>query len=115
MITPLPELVADAKAQCHCISFEQVPSFIQNHTSLIFIDVREPEEHQQSAVKGSINIPRGVLEMKLPSITNDADQPILLHCATGGRAALSALALKKMGYKNVTVIDGSHEQLCSIC
>lgn len=115
MIKPLPELVAEARQQCECISFDQVPSFIQNHPSLVFIDVREPEEYQQTGVKGSINIPRGVLEMKLPSISNDENQTILLHCATGGRAALSALSLKNMGYNNVTVINGTPEQLCSVC
>ncbi len=115
MIKPLSELAAAAKSQCQCIDFDQVPQFLQSHPKLLFIDVREPDEHQLCAVKGAVNIPRGIIEMKLPNLSSDPEQSILLHCATGGRAAFTALSLKQMGYNNLTVVNGSAEQLSSVC
>ena len=34
------------------------------------------------------------------------DRPIILHCASGGRSALSGQTLKNMGYQNVHNLGG---------
>jgi rhodanese-related sulfurtransferase len=112
-IRKAPELVAEAKKSVVCIGPEEGKGLYTNNNAL-FIDVREPGEVQQSAVAGAINIPRGVLEMKIEELAPDHDQLILICCGTGGRAALSAKALKEMGYTNVKVIDCDHQQVCRI-
>ena len=66
--------------------------------------MREPAEHATKAAVGAINIPRGLLEMKLMEIEKDATRPIYLHCASAARATLAAEALTRIGYKDVTVI-----------
>lgn len=71
------------------------------------IDVREPAEVQSDSVDGALNIPRGVLEMKMLQQFPDASKPIYTHCASGVRAHLSAEQLLNMGYANVTVITCS--------
>ncbi len=38
--------------------------------------------------------------------TPPEDMPILLYCGTGGRSALAAETLEKLGYRNVTSLDG---------
>ena len=76
------------------------------------IDVREPPETQTHAVPGAHNIPRGILEMKITELCPDPDDPIYIHCASGGRARLSAAQLMKMGYRNVTAITGNVEDVC---
>lgn len=68
------------------------------------IDVREPAEHATSPANGAINIPRGVLEMKMLELVKDPGTPIFLHCASGTRALLAAEQLTKMGYQHVAVI-----------
>jgi len=69
------------------------------------IDVREPEEAANTPIKGSINIPRGLLEMRMLNEYPQADKAIYVHCATGARATLSAEQLMRIGYENVTVIS----------
>ncbi|MEG3768755.1 rhodanese-like domain-containing protein [Alteromonas sp. 14N.309.X.WAT.G.H12] len=71
------------------------------------IDVREPAEVQSEPVDGALNIPRGVLEMKMLQQFPDASKPIYIHCASGVRAHLGAEQLLNMGYANVTVITCS--------
>lgn len=36
----------------------------------------------------------------------DPSKRVILHCAASGRSALSALALKELGYENVAHMDG---------
>ncbi len=78
----------------------------------LLIDVREPAEHANKNAVGAINLPRGVLEMKLVEIEKDAMRPIYLHCATGGRATLAAEQLQRIGYQNVYAISCKAEIVC---
>ena len=78
------------------------------------IDVREPGEVQQQPSRGSHNIPRGVLEMKITDLCSDATAPIYLHCASGGRARLAADQLIRMGYENVTAVTCSIDNVCRV-
>ncbi|MGI9263290.1 MAG: rhodanese-like domain-containing protein [Gammaproteobacteria bacterium] len=82
----------------------------------VVIDVREPDEHQEGHIPGSVNIPRGVLEAEVdtskemnckvaPELQN-RKRPIYLYCRTGGRSALAADALQQMGFTNVLSLAG---------
>lgn len=72
----------------------------------LLIDVREPSEHSEQNTPEAINIPRGVLEMKITALESDLTRPIYLHCASAIRAALSAEQLRRIGYENVFVVTG---------
>ena len=77
----------------------------------LLVDVRDPDEYRNSHIPGAINISRGLLEFKFtndPSLEN-RDLNIVLYCKTSGRAALSAKALKEMGYRNVQSIEGGFD------
>lgn len=105
MILSVPELVAQAKESVECISAEQA----FKNKNATFIDVREPAECNVSTVEGSIQIPRGVLEMNIAKYCTEADMEIYLHCASGGRAVLAAEQLKRIGYRNVKAISCKHD------
>lgn len=107
----LQELVASTKSAVHCLTPDAAREQLAHSANALVIDVREPGEVAQKRPAGTINIPRGVLEMKITEHTTNPDQPILLHCATGGRAALAAAALGQMGFTNVSVIDCSCDDL----
>jgi rhodanese-related sulfurtransferase len=78
------------------------------------LDIREPDEYLNKRIKGSINIPRGVLEPAAcsdftganPELRDNRDENWLILCATGGRAALAADTLQMMGFNNVASIAG---------
>ena len=111
MIIPVIELFASAKMQCSCKDTNEAKNFYESNESTVIIDVREPHEAEQASLSASINIPRGLLEIKILEHCDQHDMPILVHCAGGGRAALSASTLQMMGYSNVHVIDAKVEEI----
>ncbi|TKB43463.1 rhodanese-like domain-containing protein [Thalassotalea mangrovi] len=111
MLKTIPELVKQASANVRRITAQQAQQEMAEKNAL-FIDVREPAEHLKEAVSGSINIPRGVLEMQLLEREKDPKRPIYLHCATSGRATFAAEQLARVGYEDVTVISCKFSDIC---
>lgn len=106
------DLVAEARAKIH----EVAPGALQAAADTVVIDVREPSEFETGHIPGAINIPRGVLEFQVdahPAVANVSDpalshkeRPIVVVCRTGGRAALSAVNLQRLGFADVRSIAG---------
>ena len=79
------------------------------------IDIREPHEFERGHIPGAVLSPRGLLEFEIhglvertatdPDVTPE-DRDIVLYCGTGGRSALAADTLDRMGYRNVRSMDG---------
>ena len=103
MLKTVPELVAEARADLRCVDAETAMAEVNENQGTI-IDVRELVEVEQLDAPHSLNIPRGILEMKIPELVPDENHPLYLHCATGGRATLAAEQLVRLGYQNVSVI-----------
>lgn len=76
------------------------------------VDVREPAESEKEPTPGSLNFPRGVLEMKMLEKFQDEATQVYLHCASGVRARLAAEQLMQMGYLNISVIDSKVIDIC---
>lgn len=104
MLKTIPDLVATIKPSTRIITAEIAAQEISTNRGLL-IDVREPAECAQIVAPNSINIPRGLLEMKMLDLEKDAKRPIYLHCASGVRAIFAAEQLARVGYENVTVIS----------
>lgn len=107
-LTP-QQLVAEAKAQIKEIDIATAAQHIG--TGSFVIDVREPTEFEAARLPNAVNIPRGVLEFKIgehPALANKATE-ILLYCKTGGRSALAALNLQRLGYANVVSLAGGFD------
>ncbi len=112
MLKTIPEVIAQARESLTIMTVEEAVLLAKQEDGVI-IDVREPSEYAEKSAEGTINIPRGLLEMKmLQSYPNEA-QPIFLHCATGARAIFSAEQLKRVGYLNVSVITSSLDDICN--
>ena len=110
MIKTSGELIAKAQTMISCLDVSSAKTLYEGSKSII-VDVREPEDAASSKLNDSINIPRGLIEMKISSICPKPDTLILLHCAGGGRASLSALTLQEMGYTNVHAITAKFEDI----
>lgn len=72
----------------------------------LLIDVREPNEFAEGAIPGAINLPLRTVAASLDQIPTD--QPVVVYCASGFRAALATGALHLMGYENVRVFPPSY-------
>ena len=62
----------------------------------LLIDVREPSEHAVNRIDGAILIPLRSLQGSLSRIPKD--QPVVIHCKSGGRSAIATVMLKLQGY-----------------
>ena len=111
MIKSPTQLIQEAKSGAFCLTAAGARQLKDEDPSLAIIDVREPDEVAASAIPGAINIPRGLLEMKIEQLAPAHDKPILLCCGTGGRAALASRSLREMGYSNVKIIDCLHQEI----
>jgi len=109
---PLPEykqLVDAAKREIKEIDPAELKRMQQAEENFTLIDVREPDEVAEGAISGAKPLPRGQLEYKIDAITTDKEQPIVCYCGGGGRSALAAQSLKKMGFKNVMSLAGGYK------
>lgn len=79
----------------------------------LLLDIRDtPELDRTGRATVAHHVPRGMLEFRADPASpfHDpefrADRPIVLHCASGGRAALAGKLLKDMGYAQVYNLGG---------
>lgn len=110
----MEQLLAAARSRIREVSAEELRAGVEKDA--VIIDVREPEEHASGHIPGSINIPRGVIESEVdprpemggviaPEL-QDRNRPIYLYCRSGGRSALAADTLQKMGFTRVASVAG---------
>ena len=72
----------------------------------LVIDVREPEELAQLAydVPNLVNIPLADVAKRANEIPKD--KPVIVVCRSGGRSAEAVAELQKLGYSNLTTLEG---------
>lgn len=105
------DLVAQAKSRVENLDPASVEREIAG--GALLVDLREPGEIAESGrIAGSVHVPRGMLEFRADPTSPyhqeglEPQRRVILHCATGGRSALAAVALEEMGYENVAHLDG---------
>tara|TARA_Y100000996_G_scaffold353923_1_gene293943 strand:- start:615 stop:1016 length:402 start_codon:yes stop_codon:yes gene_type:complete len=104
----LKDLIAQAHSMVPKISCE---SFSENSEQYFVIDVREGTEIEETGnIANAVNIPRGLIEMKLTPSNDDKDlnanTPIIVYCGGGSRASLAGKTLIELGFKNVQNLEG---------
>ncbi|MCX7555520.1 rhodanese-like domain-containing protein [Xanthomonadaceae bacterium JHOS43] len=108
------DLVADAHVRIKQVSATQLKA--SDDPARVLIDVREPGEYAEGHLPGAINLPRGVLEFKIeahpalacassPALA-DRQRSIVLYCLSGGRSALAADSLQRLGFQDVRSLTG---------
>ncbi len=111
MIRTASELIAEAQTKIDCLDVQTAKSLYESSQNAFIIDVREADSAATAKLVDSINISRGLIEMKVPKLCSDPDALILTHCAGGGRASLAAFTLQEMGYKNVHAITAKFQDI----
>jgi len=99
------KLVAETKKNITEISPQDAAAKSKSGEAVI-VDVREKDEWEQEHIPGAIHMSRGTIELDIEEKIPDLNQMIITHCGGGGRSALAAESLQKMGYKNVRSMAG---------
>lgn len=107
----LPEfhqLVDAAKREIKEINVSDLKKMRQSGEDFTLVDVRERDEQSRGMIAGAVALPRGIVERDIDKTTSNKEQPIVIYCAGGGRSALAAANLKRMGYANVMSLAGGY-------
>jgi rhodanese-related sulfurtransferase len=112
MTMSVKDLVTEARAGLRNLNVDEVASALDDGVALL-VDIREPRElEEQGVIPGAIHAARGMLEFHAdPSSPYhrgefDPSRRIILYCASGGRSALAAATLTRMGYDDLAHLDG---------
>lgn len=106
------ELVAEAKAEIDNLDVDAVEQELGTG-DVILVDIREADELEANGrIPGAVHLPRGMIEFYADPTSPyhreplDPSKRVILHCASGGRSALAAATLRRMGYERVAHLDG---------
>ena len=99
------KLVADAKKNITEIRPTDAAEKLKSGAAVI-VDVREQDEWDAEHIPDAIHLSRGTIELDIEEKVPDVNTTVILHCGGGGRSALAAESLQKMGYKNVRSLEG---------
>lgn len=108
-IKTFADLIADVLPHIRELMPWDVEEMLLADAPLLIVDIREPDEYVTGKIAGSLNIPRGKLEMAcdwgyadtVPDLVKAREQPVILVCRSGNRTALAAFTLQQMGYQQV--------------
>ena len=114
----LMDFVKAAKAEIREIGCAELEAMKNGRADLLILDVRESSEHEQGHLEGAMLVPRGILEAaadaaypkRVQTLVDAKNRPIAVYCATGGRSAMAASTLKKMGFCEVYSLAGGVAQ-----
>src|SRR5499426_3820024 len=81
-------------------------SLLEGKEPFALIDVREAGEYNASHIPGSSLIARRQLEYQVPPAVPYKGTPIVVCDDDGRRARLAAATLERLGYRQVSVLDG---------
>lgn len=105
-------LIAEAKAHVAHVTAEEVAAEL-NDQEVLLVDLREPDERAvHGVIAGGVHAPRGMLEFYADPTSAyfhqefDPARRTILYCASGGRAALAAETLTRLGFTRVTYLKG---------
>jgi rhodanese-related sulfurtransferase len=90
-------LVNDAKSRIREINIEQYKQIVAAKEPHVLVDIREESEWAAGHAAGAMQLGK--------------DTKLVLYCGGGFRSALSADALRQMGYSNVISLDGGWRAL----
>jgi rhodanese-related sulfurtransferase len=104
------EIVAEASKTITELMPWDVDERIKENKDLLIVDIREECEFSRFHIKGSMLVPRGILESAcedeyedaIPELVEGRDKEIVVICRSGLRSALSVQMLQMMGFSNIS-------------
>jgi cysteine desulfurase / selenocysteine lyase len=101
------ELVRDALTRVHQLTCEDLNQQAGAH---VLLDVREHDETRSGILPDAVLLPRGLAEKHVHEHVADRDAEVCVYSTTGGRSALVADVMQKMGFTRVRSLAGGIER-----
>lgn len=102
------KIVNDVKEGITETNVQEVNDRRDRGDDFYLVDIREESEWDKGHITNAIYIGKGVIERDIEKKIDNTDSEIILYCGGGFRSALAADNLQKMGYSNVSSMDGGY-------
>lgn len=117
--TSTDQMVEATKQKIKTVTVQEIKARLDTFAVFNLIDVRDAQEHNHGYIPGSVNISRGTLEFSIGDkefwestgfYFPEKTEEFVLYCKKGSRSILAAESLQKLGYSNVSIIEGGFKQ-----
>ena len=88
------------------ISVEELKARIDAGESLHLLDVREPAEHDEFNIGGTLLPLVRIRNMETDDIDDWKDQEVICYCRSGNRSGQACMILESAGFTNVKNLMG---------
>jgi rhodanese-related sulfurtransferase len=90
------------------ITVQETHTLMQSDTSVLFLDVRTPQEWSGSSgrLEGAILIPLQDLEERMHELDPHKEKTIIAYCRSGNRSGTAARMLAAKGFKAANMLGG---------
>ena len=86
------------------ITVQELAGLLRSKSHVCLLDVREPDEHAQASIRGSILVPLATIPERAGEW--GIDEEVYVHCKAGGRSARAVQYMLSQGFTNVKNITG---------
>ena len=103
------QLISDILPRIGEIFPWDLDAMLDENPRLLLVDIREQDEFKVAHIKGSLHVPRGILEAScdwnyaetIPALVKARQQPVVVICRSGNRSALAVDTMQMMGYEHI--------------
>jgi rhodanese-related sulfurtransferase len=88
------------------ITAEELKARIEAGEQLNIVDVREPHEHADFNIGGTLYPLGRILSMDVDELENLKDQEVIFYCRSGNRSGQACMFAETMGFTNVINLTG---------
>ncbi|HLP35836.1 rhodanese-like domain-containing protein [Lacibacter sp.] len=88
------------------ITAEELKARIDAGEQLNIVDVREPHEHAEFNIGGTLYPLGRILSMDVDELENLKDQEVIFYCRSGNRSGQACMFAETMGFTNVINLTG---------
>ncbi len=88
------------------ISAQEVKAKLDANEKVNLVDVREPHEHAEFNIGGTL-LPLGKVQtMQIDDIEDLRNEEVIVYCRSGMRSAQATMILQQLGFTNVLNLEG---------
>ncbi len=79
---------------------------MNNHNDALILDIRTEADFKTGHIKGAKNIPLSDFAVKMETLADNKNKPVLLYCNSGNTVGRAIKLLKKAGFEKVNNLEG---------
>lgn len=88
------------------ISVQDLKAKLDANGKVNLVDVREPHEHAEFNIGGTL-VPLGKVQtMQIDDIEDLRNEEVIVYCRSGMRSAQATMILQQLGFTNVLNLEG---------